>query len=773
MSWVRKKPVRIAAIVVAVLLLAVVAVKLLLPAEKIRDLALAEARERLGRDVSVGAVSVSLRGGLGVRLADFAIANPAGFVGDDLLRTKALDLKLALGPLFKGQVQVDRLVIEAPAVNLVRRADGSDNFTFAAPAESAPGAGSGGGGQAAPPPLTVASLTLRDGQLVFTDETAPAAAVQSVRVSDVSLGLSLANPVPGSYRVNGRLAAGDIAVSGPAALPGLDAQADFEVTWTAETSALDLTKVALDVSGVPMMATGQVVVAGAAPTGMIRLQLTAVPVVALASFMPPELGPGLKGDRNSGTVSATVNLALVGAGKPPVQITGTAAINELDLTLLQPFLPPSQPGRLAGRAELELEFSDRTGDPAGIDYTGVARVRQASFTESGLVDDLLELDASLRFTPTELALQSCRARFGAGTFTLTGRLRDPFPYFLPPEMQGAAEMKTPQLGFELRTARLDVDRLLPVASPATEAPGGPASTRAATIPDDLEFPDLTCDGTFTADTLIYLQVPLTAVRGTVTLRNRQLRVHQVTATVYQGQLAGDVAIDLNNLQDPAYAGNYQATGIEVDDFVSRFAGLGGVLFGRCNLKGDFAARGLEPETIRDGLTLNADAGLAEGRFVTTGNVHQALSKVAAQAGQTLSPEQSLRDLATHISVKQGRVYLNALTTRLGQFGDVTVDGYYGFNGDLAYQGSLLLTESQTDQLFSSGVMAELAKLLGSQRPQRLELPLSVGGSRTEPKVRLDLGAVTSDLQARAAREQGDKLEDEARRKLGDLLNKWR
>ncbi|MDX2475044.1 MAG: AsmA family protein, partial [Candidatus Krumholzibacteria bacterium] len=175
MSWTRRKPVRILGIVLAILLLSVVAVQIFLPTEKIRDLALEQAREKLGREVSVGEVAVSLRGGIGVRLSDFVIHNPDGFGGENLMSTKALDLKLELGPLLKGEVRVHRLVVDTPVVNLMRRADGSDNFTFetvAEPATSAPP--TAGEPAAAPPPISIASLTLKDGRMAFSDASAEA-----------------------------------------------------------------------------------------------------------------------------------------------------------------------------------------------------------------------------------------------------------------------------------------------------------------------------------------------------------------------------------------------------------------------------------------------------------------------------------------------------------------------------------------------------------------------------------------------------------------------
>ncbi len=896
MGLASKKSVRVMGIGLAVLLLAVVGVKLFLPAEKIRDLALAQAQARLGREVSVGEVAVSLRGGLGVRLADFVVHNPAGFAGAHLVATKAVDLKLEIGPLIKGEVRVNRLVVEAPVVNLVRQADGSDNFTFVTPAvtdTTATSPDTGAEAAPAPPPLSVASLKLQGGQVSFSDATVVEAGLQAMQLSDLNLNLSLADPTPGRFQTAGNLSVARIEIVGPPHVPDLTAAADFDLTWdataseldittldlvvndtpvavsghlvTAEkapvgalkinvaeitlaqlvaylplesaarfsrdsanngtlktavevtlgadetahatgtvnasglvlaepdlpplsaavdfdvmwhtvSSQLDITRIEAKVNDLPLSCWGQVSTAGSAPTGQIQVQTHDLELADLVVFLPPELATKLQGHRNPGKIDADVELTLTGNKTVPVHSSGAISMTNVDLAIAQPFLPPGQPGTLAGHGDLDLTFVDKTGDPAQMTYAGTLTTRGVSFTESGLVDELEDLDAKLQFTQDKFTVEQCRAQFASGRFTLTGSLQDPFPYFLPPEMQGDGEMKTPYLSFDLRSPKLDVDRLLPAASP-TEAgadQSGGSATRKTSVPTDLEFPGLSCDGTFSADSLIYMQVPLTQVTGKVKIRDRKFSAYEVQGAVFHGEVDGQVDVDLNDLNDPVYRGQYQARDIEVDNFMTRFAGLAGVVFGGCNMSGGFDAHGLDPEGIRNSLSLNADAGIKQGKVMTAGNVHTALNKLANQAGQNLNQEQALRDLATHISVENGRVGVSALKTRLGQFGDVTIDGYYGFNGDLSYNGTVLLTEAQTTQLFNgSSMLRELGRLLGSERPARLALPLSVGGTRVSPKVKLDLSSVTDDLQKRVVKEQGRKLEDEAKSKLGDLLKKFK
>ena len=58
MNILRRKPIRILLVLVGLILVTVAAVQIFLPTEKIKDLALQQAREKLGREVSAGDVAV-------------------------------------------------------------------------------------------------------------------------------------------------------------------------------------------------------------------------------------------------------------------------------------------------------------------------------------------------------------------------------------------------------------------------------------------------------------------------------------------------------------------------------------------------------------------------------------------------------------------------------------------------------------------------------------------------------------------------------------------
>lgn len=722
MGWLHKKPAQILGSILVLTLLAFLAVKIFLPAEKIRDLALEQVRARLGREVTVGDVGLSFRDGLGVILNDFIVHNPEGFAGAALAETRALDLKLEIKPLFKGEVRVARLVLDEPRVRLVTLPDSSNNYTFAQTETASGGDDDPKAADPAEAAFSIDKFAIVDGLLILEN------AGQETRFEGVNGSLRLTDPAPGQYRIIGDLRAEQILLPQVEPVFELPAKVRYELLWDDMAQTLAITSLSGELAHFPLQCAGQVQVTDVGPTTQLQLQTKDLDLARFWNFA-------------------------------------------------RPLIPADQKGELAGHADLELNLEvPPDADLESLEYSGKASMRQVSYTQTELVDELKQMDAELEFTQDRYSIVKSDLEFGSGKFHLTGYLQDPLPYFLPPTLQGDGPITKPHLEFTLNAESLDVDRLMPAASP-TGGESEPAAGGTQTKTLDLEFPDLTARGSFVADELVYMEVPFTRVQGQVQVAKRILAVTDVAGEVYDGALTAEVAIDLNDMNDPVYEGHYQARQIQVDGFVSHFVGAHGLLLGLTDMTGRFATHGLDPEVIKNNLTLDSDAALTDGRLITRDQIRGTLGQLAEQTGQTLGGEQALRNLATHITVADGKVGFDELSTKLGQWGDLNFGGTYALSGALDYQGTLLLTAAQTDKLFSGGVMNELAKLLGDERPERLALPLSVGGTRRNPQIKLDLGAATGDLQQKALDAQKNKLEDKAKNEikkgLGDLLNKWK
>jgi len=242
----------------------------------------------------------------------------------------------------------------------------------------------------------------------------------------------------------------------------------------------------------------------------------------------------------------------------------------------------------------------------------------------------------------------------------------------------------------------------------------------------------------------------------VKIHDRKIECYEVTGKVYSGTVGGSTTIDLTDFDNPRYVGKFSASQIEADDFVSRFTGFGGHLFGKVNLNGSYDARGWEPEAFLNSLSMNSTADLKNGKIVTSGFVYEAISALTSKMGQSFEREQPVKKLATNILVENGRVKLDKLTTSLGKTGDISIDVFYSFSGDLDYKGTILLSEDMTNKLLSS-------LGLNAKSVDRVRLPISIGGTTDHPKMDLDFAALTKDV--------GKNLIDEAAGLLKGFFDK--
>src|SRR5918995_5260536 len=118
---------------VALLLLVILAVVALVNLngliDRNKDYLLAQAKEALGREVAIGDVGVSLWGGIGVRLKDFSLADDPSFAKEAFVRAENLQVNMKLLPLFKKDLQISRVILRRPVINIIKDQKGQFNFS--------------------------------------------------------------------------------------------------------------------------------------------------------------------------------------------------------------------------------------------------------------------------------------------------------------------------------------------------------------------------------------------------------------------------------------------------------------------------------------------------------------------------------------------------------------------------------------------------------------------------------------------------------------------
>lgn len=425
----------------------------------------------------------------------------------------------------------------------------------------------------------------------------------------------------------------------------------------------------------------------------------------------------------------------------------------VNLAMINGLLPEKGAPNMTGLAELDLAVAGNMNELSKIRPRGSLAISNATYRDSLLPEPITYLAASLNLQPDTIRVDKLDVRFESSDIAFTGKLINPFPYLLPFDDIDRTTVRRPMFLFTLSSQRFDVDKLFPEAVPGSQEAGAP--DRALDSVSIVFVPDIDGQGTLAVDTLVYNKMEFTGATGNVKIRDRRIIVTEITSHLYTGLVSGETTIDLNDFSNPVYTGKFTAQQIEANDFMSRFTPFGGYLFGKIDFDGTYNASGWEPEQFLNSMSMDGKALMREGTLKTTGSVYSALNTLSQAVNESIDPEQTIRTLVSKVTVDNGRVRMDDVTSKLDKLGDITLGGSYGFDGGLQYTGSLLLSQALTEKL--TGKLGNLGGLLKPKAVERMALPLVVGGTVDKPSVKLDMSAITKSAGKNILEGVGDKL----------------
>ena len=158
-----KRWLRIGGIAFAILLLILIVLPFVINVNRFRPQVQSEASSALGRQVTVGNLSLSLLSG-SVGADNIAIADDPAFSKSPFVTAKSLKVGVEVMPLLFSKFNVTYITLEEPQITLLKAANGKWNFSSigGASAKKEPEPKSGG---SAPPLFSVAKLNIDHGKL--------------------------------------------------------------------------------------------------------------------------------------------------------------------------------------------------------------------------------------------------------------------------------------------------------------------------------------------------------------------------------------------------------------------------------------------------------------------------------------------------------------------------------------------------------------------------------------------------------------------------------
>ena len=211
----KKRWLRIAGTAVAVFLLILIALPFLVNVNSFRPKIESEASAALGRQVSVGSLSLSILSG-GVRIEDIMVADDPAFGKSPFVTAKSLKVGVELIPLiFSKQINVTGVTLDSPQITLLKTSSGKWNFSTIGGASGKKGSESSTSGESTPPSLSIAKLNVKHGTVSIGNANS---SVKPAIYNDVNISVqdfSLTSPF--SFTMTAQLpGSGDAKISGKA-----------------------------------------------------------------------------------------------------------------------------------------------------------------------------------------------------------------------------------------------------------------------------------------------------------------------------------------------------------------------------------------------------------------------------------------------------------------------------------------------------------------------------------------------------------------------------
>ncbi|NKB49464.1 MAG: AsmA family protein, partial [Alphaproteobacteria bacterium] len=291
-----------------------------IPADSLKADIAAQVRAATGRDLIIdGDLSFTILPVPGVSVAGVRMSNIAGAQADDLVRLKSAKVEVALGPLFGGNVEIERVVLVEPVFELEQLADGSNNWTFApseTPAVSAPGVDGGAGGRESSGfggSVQLNDLVMRDGIVVFRSPDI----VERIEGINASLG---AASLLGPFRAEGEVVLRGMPTNLRVAIGELQGDRAIPVNVSTGTAGAEVTFSGL-LSGFP----NEPRIAGdldGRAENIADLMAAVTGQDPLAAFGDSELA--IKGDLSANRSAVSLNNLSVGLGD--INATGAANV---------------------------------------------------------------------------------------------------------------------------------------------------------------------------------------------------------------------------------------------------------------------------------------------------------------------------------------------------------------------------------------------------------------------------------------------------------------
>ncbi|MFI1744384.1 AsmA family protein [Thalassobellus sediminis] len=391
-----------------------------------------------------------------------------------------------------------------------------------------------------------------------------------------------------------------------------------------------------------------------------------------------------------------------------------------------------------------------------IKNNGSASITDFIFSSEDIVNPIRIYNANMSFNPSTVSLNNFKAKTGDSDLNATGTIKN-------------------LLGFLLSDNTLkgdfNVNSNLFKVSDFMTADEDVATENKTTSPEEsLKIPAfLDCTINANAKTVVYDNLNLKDVNGTLLIKDQQANLRDLTSSLFDGALsvAGNVS---TKKETPTFNLDLNIDGFDIGEsfknleLLQNLAPIAKLLQGKLNtiinLSGD-----LDSEFTPNLSTVSGNA-LAE-LLATKINANQGelFNKLEGALGFIDFDKLDLKDLKTKFEFANGKVSVKPFDLKYEDIA-ISVSGSHGFDKTLDYNAIFNVPAK-----YLGSDVNQLIGKIDSEDAKNITIPVtaSIGGSYTSPTVKTDLTSGVSNLTKQLVEIEKQKLLNKGKDKVADLI----
>lgn len=345
---------------------------------------------------------------------------------------------------------------------------------------------------------------------------------------------------------------------------------------------------------------------------------------------------------------------------------------------------------LAGNLSADVNAFGSLKDWKQLSFTGKCRSQNLTLIDTSWTVDTVSLAIDLQLDGKDVRVNDLTMQARHSSASATGSIFG----LIPAALASFEPPNVPRAELTVMSPYSNLDEFFEEEAvvESSDTTGTSDTTATAAAPPDtakLGLPTISATGTFTCDTMIYSEMTITSITSPFVFRDNILTLDPIGAQVYTAHASGALRWDINDWDKPSFAAKAQADSIEANDFMTRYFGWAGGLFGKTKFSGEFAGRGRDRFEILPTLVASGRATMDAGEIVTAPLLNSIGDKLSIKG---MDQAHALRDFLLKYRMENGRVIADTLhlTTNDAKYaavGSYSLDGFLDFAVTINYTGA--------------------------------------------------------------------------------------